>query len=359
MKKYLRFIPFLLLIISFTVTAQNRDALLTAEGSMLAKSYSSAESNYTNYIQSLVPQLPAYMKKVATYDTCSPFEKSSMFTGFTFNHEWAQGYCERGQARLLLGKKDSAYNDFLMAIKLDHKYAEAYYQASLLKKEKGDKVGSCIYLAKARMYSDTMKAAKEAYTMGFCWMCGAQYFADGKSAVELKQYAEAMKNLNQAVLLCPDSATYFVYRGAAFDGMGKADSALMDYTTALAIDSNNYQLYYRRALLWEEKQKWDMAFRDLTKSIKLNNQYVDAYVHRAEAEENMDKEAAAQYDYNQIIRLKPNYGEAYYKVALYQQKLGQDPCPYFQKAADLGVDDAQGYADECKKAADKAARMGR
>lgn len=359
MKKYLQFIPVILLLTSLHVSAQDDVALQTAQGSMMAKNYTSAESNYTNYIHSLSDKLPAYLKKVATYDTCSPFEKGELFPNFTFTHVWAQGFCERGEARLLLGKKDSAYTDFLMAIRVDHKYAEAYYQAALLKKEKGDKVGSCIYLGKAKHYSDTMRAAKDAYTMGFCWMCGAQYFSDGKNAVGLKEYPEALKNLNMAVLLCPDSATYYVYRGAAYDGIGKPDSAMMDYTTALSIDSNNSQLYYRRALLWEEKQKWDMAFRDLSRSIGLNSGFIDAYVHRAEACENMDKEASAQFDYQQIIRIKPSYGDAYYKIALYQQKMGQDACPMFQKAADLGVDDAQGYADECKKAADKAARMGR
>jgi len=356
MKKHLLFIPLLLLVNIFHALAQNDVAMQTAEGSLMAKNYTSAENNFTKYIASFSSQIPAYMQKVKTYDTCGVFQKNFLFPNFTYEHQWALAYCERGMARLGLNSTDSARADFIMAAKLDERYAEPNYQMGALLKAAGDKINACIYTGKALMLSDTMRKAKDLYTMNFCWMCAAEYFTKGKNSVDLKEYKEALPNLNLAVLLSPDSATYYAYRGAAYDGLGKPDSALMDYTSALKLDSSSYQAYYRRALMFETKQKYQEAFNDLTKAINMNSNFADAYKHRAEDAENMNKDASAQYDYKQLIRLKPGDGEAYYKVALFMHNAGQDACDYFQKALDRGVDDAQGYVDDCKKEAEKEAR---
>ncbi|HSY75683.1 MAG TPA: tetratricopeptide repeat protein [Bacteroidia bacterium] len=357
MMKNLLFIPLLLIIATLPAIAQDDLAMQTAEGSLMAKSYTSAETNFTKYIKTFSDKMPAYLKKEAVYDTSSAFQKNFSFPDFKYEHKWAQAFCERGIARLGLGKKDSAGVDFETAIKIDHNYAEPYYQEGALMKEKGDKINSCIYMGRAIFLTDTLKRAKDIYTTNFCWMCGADYFKTGKMHVDLKEYKEGLTSLNMAVLICPDSASYIAYRGAAFDGLGKSDSALLDYSAALKLDSTNYLAYFHRAIAFEAKQRYQDAFTDLTKTISMNPTFADAYKHRAEDCENMEKEASAQYDYQQLIRLKPNDGEAYYKIALFKQKSGQDACDYFQKALDRGIDDAQGYVDDCKKAAAKENRM--
>ena len=88
--------------------------------------------------------------------------------------------------------------------------------------------------------------------MGFAG-CGAEYFKTGKTDVDLKEYKEALSSLNMAVLICPDSANYLAYRGAAYNGMGRTDSALIDYSAALKLDSSSYITYYERALAYESK----------------------------------------------------------------------------------------------------------
>jgi len=356
MKKRLLPICVSLFISCLPGLAQDNIALQTAEGSMIAQNYTSAENNFSKYITSISANLPSYLSQVAIYDTTNPFQKNFKFPDFTYKHQWAEAFCERGVARLDQNKKDSAYNDFEMAVKIDPTYPEAYYESAALKKEKGDKVNSCIYLAKALALNDTMRRAKDLSALNFCWMCAADDFKKGKIHVDLKEYKEGLADLNLAILICHDSASYYAYRGAAFDGLGKSDSALMDYSAALKKDSSNYLAYFHRAIAYEGKQNYQAAFNDLTKVISMNPTFVDAYRHRAEDCENMEKESSAQFDYQQILRLKKDDGESYYKIALYKQKLGQDACDYFQKAADNGIDDAQPYVDDCKKAAAKANR---
>jgi tetratricopeptide (TPR) repeat protein len=354
MKKSILLISSFLLSIAFSAKAQNDVAMDAGEGAMIGHNYASAEGNFNMYIHSIAGMLPDYMKKKAMYDTCNGYQRNTLLKDFKINHKWALAFYERGLARLGMNSKDSAMADFVKAIKIDPYYAEAYYQAGLIKKDKGDKTSACVYIGTARLYSDTMKAAKNAYSDCFCWMCGYEYFKKGRDQMDLKEYSDALPNLNMAILISPDSANYYAYRGGAYNGLNNLDSASADYSRAIRLDSNNSVVYYQRALSYEKKQKYQEAFKDLSITIKLNPRFVDAYIHRAEDSELMEKEASAQYDYQQIIRLKPGYGDAYFRVALYKVKMGQDGCEYFHKALDLGIDDAQGYVDDCEKAAKKA-----
>ncbi|HXP49117.1 MAG TPA: hypothetical protein VN922_04140, partial [Bacteroidia bacterium] len=191
MKKHLLFIPLFIITTCLPAMAQDDIALQTAEGSMMTQNYASAENNFTKYISSISGKLPAYLQQVAVYDTSSAFQRNFKFPNFSYERKWAQAYCERGMCRLDLGKKDSAFNDFTASVKIDPTYAEAYYQSAALLKEKGEKIKSCIYTAKAIGLNDTMKRAKELSNLNFCWMCAAEDFKAGKIHVELKEYKEA------------------------------------------------------------------------------------------------------------------------------------------------------------------------
>jgi tetratricopeptide (TPR) repeat protein len=352
MKKYLLALTFAVSIISQPLLAQDA-SLSIAQQALASKDYQKAQSGFTSYINSFSAQVDAYSKKQHSYDTSNAFTKSTMFADFKINHNWAAGYYGLGVADVNLGQKDDGMKNLEMAVSIDPTYADAHYQLSLLKKEKGDKTGSCIEIGKTLMYNDTMKAAKSAYQDNFCWMCGMEFYKKGKDNLVMQQYGEAVSNLKMAATICPDSGNYGAYLGKACEGAGKTDSALVVYTQAIKSDPKSYYAYYFRGLFYEQKQKYAEAFSDLSTAIKLQPNSVDGYIHRASVCENMDNEASSIYDYKQIIRIKPDYGEAYYKLALYKQKLGQDACADFQKASDLGVDDATSYADDCKKAAAK------
>jgi tetratricopeptide (TPR) repeat protein len=341
-----------LILISLSSNAQDA-SFKAGEVALANHNYKQAESNFTTYIGTYQSQVDAYLVKLKAYDTSSAYARSTTFSGFKINHAWAVGFCDRAIARINLGDKDNGAQDLDMAIKIDPNYSMAYYQNALLDKEKGDKLATCICIGKAIANNDTMKAAKSAYRDNFCWMTGTEYFRNGHNHVDLKEYSDALKDLNMAITISPDSVNYYAYRGMSYSGLNKFDSAIMDFAKAISIDSNNYYAHYYRALCYEQKQKYAEAFNDLSKAIKLHPNSYEAYSHRAEDCENLDMEPSAIYDYQQIIRIKPSDGNAYYKVGLYRQKLGQDACDYFKKALDNGVDDAQSYVDDCKKAADK------
>lgn len=341
-----------LFISFFIVNANAQDASLEAGNKALTtQNYKDAQSNFTTYISSFKGQIDAYYTQETGYDTSNLYTKTVKYANFKVHHDWASGYYGLGMSQLNQGQKDDALQSFETAIKIDHSYAEAYFQAGLLKKEKGDKTGSCIYIGKALCYNDTMKAARDVYSTSFCWMCGMEYYKKGKTSLDLKEYPDAITNLRMAVTICPDSGNYYSYLGMALSGAGKTDSAEDVMKSALKHDSTNYFVYYAQGVVYQNAKNLNDAFKSLSKAISLNPNALEAYIHRADVCEDQGNESSAVYDYNQIIRIKPNYGEAYYKIALYRQKLGQDACSYFKKAADFGVDDAQPYVDDCNKAA--------
>jgi len=354
MKKILLLLAVFTLNFAGLLKAQEDQNFLAGEKAYIAGNYKLAVDCYTRYIKTYEDNVPAYLSKCHSYDTSNAYERMTLFSGFTINSEWAVGYYKRGMANLKVSDFVQAGNDFDMSVKIDPKYAPPYYQKGLSVKGK-DKNAACMYFSKALSLGDTMKPVKGEYRDNFCWMCGVDYFSKGKTEISSKQFGEALKNLNIAVAYCYDSATYYAYRGVAYEGLGKLDSAIADYTFAIKLDSTSYQGYYRRALTFEKAQKFKEAFNDLTKAILINPRFADAYLHQASDCENLSMADAALYDYQQVLRLKPSVGLAWFKVGLNKQQNGQDACSYFEKAADLGCDDAQSYADDCKKDAQKKA----
>jgi tetratricopeptide (TPR) repeat protein len=354
MKKIVLLLSLLILNSMSLLVAQDDVNFLAGERAYNAGSYKLATEYYNKYIKTFEAKLPDYLDKVKSYDTSTKFEQSSLFPDFSIKHEWAVVYYKKGMANLNNSEFVQAGKDFDLAIQIDSKYAEPYLQKGLLVKGKG-KNEACPYICKARLLSDTMKAAKQAYRENFCWMCGIEYFTKGKTETDLRQFTEALQNLNKAILFCHDSGNYYAYRGIAYEGLGKLDSALADYSLAIKMDSTKYAGYYRRALTYEAAQKYKEAFADLTKVLILNPKFADAYKHQAADCENLGMNEAALYDYQQLIRLKPSEGISWYKLGLRKKNMGEDACDYFQKAVDLGCEDAQSYADECAKEAARKA----
>jgi tetratricopeptide (TPR) repeat protein len=347
---------FLLLTIntSALLLAQDDANYKAGDKAFGAGNFAIAQQNYSLYIKTYQDKLPAYLNKMHAYDTSSAFIKASQYQDFSANHLWAVGYYKRGLADLKLSDMSKAAEDFEMAIKIDPQYAEAYLQRGLMLTNKG-RNAACAYLGKAHWLDETNAAAKQAYRDNFCWMCGNDYFVKGKSEVEMKQFKEGLQNLNMAISFNHDSGSYYTYRGIAYEGLGKLDSAIADYTFSIQHDSGSYMAYYRRALTYEQAQKYKEAFDDLNKAIMISPKFANAYKHQATDCENLNMAQAALYDYQQLLRLAPNEGIAWYKIGLHKKETGQDACSYFQKAVDLGIDDAQSYADDCAKEAARKA----
>jgi len=348
MKKILPLFILFILAAAGIVTAQTDANFMAGEQAFNAGNYIGAVDNYSKYIGTFQNGIPAYVTKLHSYDTATAYEKNTLFAGFVVHHDWAIACYKRGLANVKNRKTSEAERDFDMAIQIDSKFPDPYFEKGLLMKDE-NKDAACKYINKALMMGDTSKLAKQIYISNFCSMTGIDYAVKGKTEISTRQYAEALKNFDIALSYCYDSASYYAYKGIAYEELGKPDSALAEYAFAIHIDSNSYLGYYRRALAYEKAQKYDSAFKDLTRVLVLNPKFAEGYIHHASDCENLNMSDAALYDYQQILRLKPNEGVAWYKIGLNRKENGLEACSYFEKAVELGYEDAQSYADDCKK----------
>lgn len=126
----------------------------------------------------------------------------------------------------------------------------------------------------------------------------AAYAKRGQTRVLLQEnYAEALKDLNQAIVGGYREAEAYQYRAEAQYRLGDKDKALEDYLEASRLDPDNvdsvdsaiklgfedYRLYLQRGIAYKNKKSYSKAISDFTASIKMNAQNPDAFEERADA----------------------------------------------------------------------------
>ncbi|MBN8704109.1 MAG: hypothetical protein J0M08_13660 [Bacteroidetes bacterium] len=218
---------------------------------------------------------------------------------------------------------------------------------SLLADKKKEEACICFYKSKEL----GSKKAQSYYDDNFCADLALEKYKDGRTKLNLKQYEEAMPFFNDAIALAGDSAAYNK-RGLCNFMLSNYDSALADFSNAIKVAATNASYYHHRAQVWLAKNEYQQAFDDCSESIKLNPKGESAYFTRAAAEEAMTQQNAALFDYSEILRINPANAIAYYKRAVLKESFLNDrkaSCEDYNKAFELGYEDAQENVNLCKK----------
>lgn len=283
------------------------------------------------------------------------YEKMSEFDKMSSNQDeikktypdWAKLYYGRAMGNIGLAKKADAKPDLDMAIGLDDKLADAYYQRALIIKSKETMDAACQDISRA--VSLGSEKAKIAYDDNFCWNTAAQHYKEGASKVTLRKYDEAVNELNLAIAICPDSGSYYSKRGQAYQGLGKKTLALEDFSKAIEISPKNPDAYYQMGLYYFNLDEFEKAFEYFSKSINIAPTY-EMYMYRAQCCERTNKMTSAIYDYTQAISMRVSDPEAYYRRGLIERDMKDmsKACKDFTKASQLGNTDATEYLKECK-----------
>jgi tetratricopeptide (TPR) repeat protein len=312
--------------------------------------FAGAITDYTSEIAKINEEAQRIVKLKADYEKMSEFDKMNANQDEVKKNytDWAKLYYGRAMANIGLAKKTEAKPDLDMAIGLDNNLADAYYQRAMIIKAKDTQDQACQDITRAVALGS--EKAKVAFDDNFCWNTAVQHYKEGASRVTLRKYDEAVKELDLAIAICPDSGAFYAKRGQAYMGLGNKTKAIEDFSKATTISPNNADGWFQLGSYYFNQDDFDKAFENLSKAIELNPTNYDAYMMRAQCCERQNRMTSAIYDYGQAISLRPSDPEAYYRRALIErdQKDMMKACKDFSKASSLGNTDATAYLGECK-----------
>jgi Flp pilus assembly protein TadD len=105
----------------------------------------------------------------------------------------------------------------------------------------------------------------------------------GNVLIELRHYAEAVKDFTQAIALAPGYGQAYNNRGNARFLLGDSAGAIADYTKAVTLMPANAAPFNGRGKAQLALKRPAAAIRDFSRAIVLSNRYGQALANRAEA----------------------------------------------------------------------------
>ncbi|MDR2700912.1 MAG: CHAT domain-containing protein [Spirochaetaceae bacterium] len=124
-------------------------------------------------------------------------------------------------------------------------------------------------------------------------------------------YDSAIADYTQAIALEPKDYYAYNNRGLAYVAKGELDRAIADYTQAIALNPKYDAAYNNRGIAYAAKGELDRAITDYTRAIKLNSKLEQIYNNRGNAYAAKGELDRAITDYNQAITLNPKDDHAY------------------------------------------------
>ena len=173
------------------------------------------------------------------------------------------------------------------------------------------------------------------------------------SAVELSQQGmmALMKNDNTGALLAYSNAleldsnntANLVNRGVIYARLGYYGKAIKDYNKALNYNIKDYKIHYNRGIAYYNLKEYTKAQIDFNHSIELKPEHAKSYFNRALAYEGMKYIKLALADYGMALKLDSMDVQTYCnRGALYQQqKLYGQALADYNKAIEVN----HGFAD--------------
>jgi len=170
----------------------------------------------------------------------------------------AVAYRNRGNAWSEKNDYNRAMADYDEAIKLDPKFADAYFER------------------------------------GYTW-----YYGFGSASRAITDYSEAIR-------LDPKHVNAYFYRAFAWRMRDETDRAIADMTEVIRLEPNNTEAYYFRGGDWYRQGDFDRAIADFTDLIRIDPKYVKAYGARGKAWIAKGEFDRAIADYTEAMRVEPN-----------------------------------------------------
>jgi serine/threonine-protein kinase len=124
------------------------------------------------------------------------------------------------------------------------------------------------------------------------------------------EYALAIKDIDQAIDMSPDSSRLRQFRGVTYAQSGNYKKAVSNQSRAIRLDKNNAEAWFYRGYDYSRMEKFSKAIADYNHAIKLNPDFLTAINNRGQLYYDMGDCERALVDFNTSLELAPNSGLA-------------------------------------------------
>jgi tetratricopeptide (TPR) repeat protein len=257
-----------------------------------------------------------------------------------------------------------------------------FENSMIIKPERSKEVSEGLKLAKAGNMSGAIAKFDEAIKKEP--KNGEACFFKAKAEIELKEYENAMTDLNLAIERNRSESLYFYYRGKLYSDGGNQEMAIKDFDNAIEIqndfpDAYNYRgvakaklrkqteaiadydiclkqnpkyamVYYNKGTSQATLSDYKGAIETFTRGLELDPTQVKAYLNRGNCLLMTNNVEGALADFDKVLSINPQSADAYYNRG-YAKYFGkrEGMCDDWRKALSLGHKEAAKMLDEhCK-----------
>lgn len=283
--------------------------------------------------------------------------------GITPKELSASVYLDKGLSEYNQNNTNGAINNFLKAIEIDPKYAQAYNNLGCIYSDKSDLETAFFYLKKAIEINPNF--AEAYYNIGNAYKRKKEiensiiyykkaisinprytsaYFNLGNTYFEINQLETAILYAQKAIEIDPQKAEAYVLLGNIYLQKKIFENAITYYKEAISINPKLAVAYYNLGTVYIQKKDFETSTTYFLKAISVNPDYMNAYYNLAIAYYSIgadylkkgEIESAIDY-FKKTINTNPKYANGYYALGIAYGKKGDNNMKdyFLQKAYEL------------------------
>lgn len=176
------------------------------------------------------------------------------------------------------------------------------------------------------------------------------FLLKGKIYYDLKEYKTALENYDKLLEISPNHREGLENRANIHLYLKNYEKAAADYERYDINYPPNSKMYYNMAYAQAQLGRYEDAEMNFTYSIQHNRNYLSAYLNRGNTYMMLKEYEKAIEDYDFVISNDAKHVNAYFNRGQAKLIINLDPCPDWQKAFELGSEDAKMMLDKyCDK----------
>jgi len=167
----------------------------------------------------------------------------------------------------------------------------------------------------------------------------------GIAQKNLEYFDMAINSFNKAIQIKPDYAEAYSNRGNTLQNLQQLEEAVISYDKAIHINPDYAEALYNRGNVLQNLQQLEKAVISYDKAIHIKPNYAEALYNRGNALHNLQQLEQALNSYDEAIHIKPNYAEAFSNRGFTLQKLNKmaSAIDSFDKAININPNYAEAH----------------